>query len=171
MPQSEPSFDDLLSGCRQTADHLEMRDIYGMSDEVADFATWQQSGAVPHPTYLEGWFDQVGATRMRGVAVRRLRVVSLPPSDYIRFEHATTGHNVAAGEEVRWLSRRDAADLVLPGTDCWIFDGRAVWWNFFDGNGNYTGQGFTANPHVSDLYASAFEATWKRATPHAQFNL
>ena len=48
---------------------------------------------------------------------------------YIRFEHATTGSNIDAGEQVRWLPRRRAADLLLPGCDCWVFDGRRVLFN------------------------------------------
>jgi hypothetical protein len=67
----------------------------------------------------------------RGVAVRRLRVVSEPVTDYIRFEHATTGSNIDAGEQVRWLPRRRTADLLLPGCDCWVFDGRRVLLSYF----------------------------------------
>jgi hypothetical protein len=31
--------------------------------------------------------------------------------------------NAAAGEDVRWLPRRRASDLALPGTDFWVLDG------------------------------------------------
>lgn len=37
----------------------------------------------------------------------------------------SAGHNVKAGEEVRWLPRRQASDLALPGNDFWLFDGSA----------------------------------------------
>jgi len=39
----------------------------------------------------------------RGVQIRRVRIVSEPVTDYIMFEHATTGSNVAAREDVCWL--------------------------------------------------------------------
>jgi hypothetical protein len=63
----------------------------------------------------------------RGVKFRRARIVSEPVTDYIRFEHAiTAGVNLAGGEQVRWLPRRRASDLCLPGNDFWPFDGRLV---------------------------------------------
>ena len=66
------------------------------------------------------------APRSRGVTIRRVRVVSEPLSDYLRWEHACTAVNIEAGEEIRWLSRTKAADLMLPGADCWVFDHRVV---------------------------------------------
>ncbi|WP_438948653.1 DUF6879 family protein [Streptomyces atratus] len=53
----------------------------------------------------------------RGVRVLRARVVSEPVTEYIRFEHAITDANLRAGEEVRWLPRRRASTLALPGND------------------------------------------------------
>src|SRR5262245_6923848 len=58
-----------------------------------------------------------------GVDVRRARIVSEPVTDYIRFEHDVTPlANLAAGEKVRWLPRRRASDLKLPGNDFWLVD-------------------------------------------------
>jgi hypothetical protein len=62
--------------------------------------------------------DQLIAdTVARGVIVRRARVVSEPVSEYIRWEHYVTHANVTAGEDVRWLPRRRATDIPLPGND------------------------------------------------------
>ncbi|MFE0043322.1 DUF6879 family protein [Streptomyces albireticuli] len=44
------------------------------------------------------------------------RVISDPPHDHIWFEHATTVVNIAAGEQVRWLPRREASGLQLSGS-------------------------------------------------------
>lgn len=38
-------------------------------------------------------------------------------------------------EDIRWLPRTKAADLMLPGADCWVFDHRVVRWNFQRGDG------------------------------------
>lgn len=45
----------------------------------------------------------VDETSGRGVVMRRLRVVSEPVRDYVRYEYDGTFTNVAAGEDVRWL--------------------------------------------------------------------
>ena len=62
---------------------------------------------------------------------------SEPVTDYIRFEYAITGEvNVSAGEDVRWLPRRQASDLCLPGNDFWLFDGELVRFSYFSGAGH-----------------------------------
>ena len=79
--------------------------------------------------------------------------------------------NIAAGEDVRWLSRRSATDLALPGNDFWLFDSSLVLVNYFDGDGENMEVELTDAPEVAKLCESAFEAVWQRATPHAQFVL
>ena len=170
MP-SEPSFEDLLSAAEHSAYHLELRDSYAVSYEAEDFRAWQKTGEWVNPAYWQPWIDLVGAAVERGVVVRRLHVVSLPLSESARFEHAGTVNNLAAGEDVRWLPRRLAADLALPGTDCWVFDSRTVRFGHFTGDGEWVGQEVREEPAVAKLCASAFEAAWERATPHADFHI
>lgn len=70
------------------------------------------------------WIELVSAAVSRGVDVHRACIVSEPISPYVRHEYEiTSGHNVKAGEAVRWLPRRQASDLALPGNDFWLFDG------------------------------------------------
>ncbi|MEV6526771.1 DUF6879 family protein [Longispora sp. NPDC051575] len=102
--------------------------------------------------------------------IRRARIVSEPISDYIRFEYdVTNGHNIKAGEHVRWLPRREASALALPGNGYWLFDGKTVLFNHFDGDGNMTGEEVVTDPEVVQLCDSAFEAVWHVATPHQDY--
>jgi hypothetical protein len=78
-----------------------------------------------------------GATLARGVVMRRARIVSEPVTDYIRWEHAVTPLNLDAGEQVRWLPRRHASDIPLPGNDFWLIDGRLAMFHFFTGDGDW----------------------------------
>jgi hypothetical protein len=110
--------------------------------------------------------ELIRRTVARGVVVRRARIVSEPVSAYIRYEHAGTVVNVAAGELVRWLPRRRASDIALPGNDFWLFDGRVVKWNHFTGDGSSGGGEVTDDPASARLCADAFEAVWSRAVPH-----
>ncbi len=93
-----------------------------------------------------------------------------PLSEYLRWEHACTDVNIEAGEDVRWLPRTEAADLLLPGADCWVFDHRLVRWNFQRGDGtnprHYT---FSSDPRTIRDIVAAFEIAWDRATPHAEY--
>jgi hypothetical protein len=93
-----------------------------------------------------------------------------PVTEYIRYEYdVTAAHNIAAGEQVRWLPRRRASDLALPGNDFWLFDGVAVLFNHFAGNGDMLGEEYVTDPAVAELCATAFEAVWDRAVPHADY--
>ncbi|MFD4571944.1 DUF6879 family protein [Streptomyces sp. NPDC058417] len=176
MPQNVPSFDALMEAARHSAVHLEMRDQYAVGDEADDFGAWLAGGerdTDPGSEYWAPWVDLISRAVGRGVTVRRARVVSEPVTDYIRYEHAATGVNVAAGEQVRWLPRRRAADLLLPGADLWIFDGQQVLFNHFTGDGDWADPGMElrSEPDVVKRCSDAFESVWERAVPHDQYEI
>ncbi|MGW2398861.1 DUF6879 family protein [Kitasatospora sp. NPDC001664] len=174
MTQSEFDFIELLKGARVSAVHLEMRDAYGVSDEAEDFERWRQTGerdVDPDSHYWGPWVAIISELVLRGVSVRRARIVSEPVTDYIRYEHAATQVNIDAGEEVRWLARRQASDIALPGNDFWLIDGQVVRFGHFSGDGEYLGEDFTTEPEVASLCANAFEHVWRRATPHEKYSI
>ncbi|MGW6457063.1 DUF6879 family protein [Streptomyces sp. NPDC055078] len=176
MTQSEPGFNELLTAAQHSAVHLEMRDSYGVGDEAEDFERWKRTGARdldPTSEYWTPWVELIRQTVARGVVVRRARVVSEPVTDYIRYEHAGTVVNLLAGEQVRWLPRRQASDIALPGNDCWVFDGETALFNHFTGDGNWSEPGWEVRtePSVARLTASAFEAVWDRGIPHNEYTV
>ncbi|EKX66600.1 hypothetical protein Sipo8835_22735 [Streptomyces ipomoeae] len=174
MPQNVPSFDELLNSAQHSAVHLEMRDAYGVAAEADDFARWKSTGerdTDPASSYWAPWVTLIRSTVARGVVVRRARIVSEPVSDYIRYEHAGTVVNVEAGERVRWLPRRRASDIALPGNDFWLIDDRLIRWNHFTGDGASGGGEISEDPAAAELCADAFEAVWARATPHEDYKI
>ncbi len=170
-----PDFTELLRSAQHSAVHLEMRDIYGVGDEADDFAEFCRTGvhpdADPATADWSGWVPLVRETVARGVVVRRARIVSEPVTDYIRFEHTGTVVNVAAGEEVRWLPRRMASDLALPGNDLWLIDGKRVMFHWFTGDGDWAGHEFNEDPATVKMVTDAFETVWQRAVPHVQYTV
>ncbi|MFF5567256.1 DUF6879 family protein [Streptomyces sp. NPDC012623] len=176
MRQNERAyeFDDVLARCTRSAVHLEMRDTYAVDNEAGRYAEWK-AGHRHDPDDRESWWrpwhSLIAETVARGVVVRRARIVSEPVSEYIRFEYDGTFMNVAAGESVRWLPRRRASDLALPGNDCWVFDGEVVRFGHFTGDGQYTGEEWSEDLAVTRLCSSAFESVWERATPHEDYKV
>lgn len=79
--------------------------------------------------------------------------------------------HLSAGEDVRWLPRRQASELALPGNDFWLFDDHTVLWNHFTGDGASAGGEVIENPTAAKLCAEAFEAVWALATPHDQHEI
>ncbi|MFI5722859.1 DUF6879 family protein [Streptomyces cyaneofuscatus] len=167
MQQNVPDFTALLRSAERSAVHLEMRDSY-MADALFD--RWRKGRDEELPEEYRQWQELVRETVARGVTLRRARVVSEPVTDYIRWEHSLTErHNIAAGEIVRWLPRRLASDLALPGNDLWLIDGERVLFHWFTGDGEWAGHEFNEDPATVKMVVTSLEAVWDRAIPHKEF--
>lgn len=164
---------EALATATRSAVHLEMRDAYMLDDP--EFIAWQQGhrlNPADRGSWWRPWLDVVAEATARGVVMRRARIVSEPVTDYIRYEYDGTFTNVAAGEQVRWLPRRQTKDLALPGVDFWCFDDTTVIFNHFAGNGQWADPGMelTTDPALAKLCAAAFESVWERAIPHEDYH-
>lgn len=163
------SFAELLGACEHSAIHLELRDVYAPTPR---FEAWRRGERIDWDNRASWWhpYDQLIADAVaRGVEVRRARIVSEPVSEYIRWEHYVTHANVTAGEQVRWLPRRHATELALPGNDFWVLDDRLARVHHFDGDGGLVEDEITENPALVKHLARAFENVWERAVPHEQY--
>jgi hypothetical protein len=165
------SFAELIGATQASAIRIEMRDTYDETEQ--GYAEWKATGDISAGLENEIWrehFAVVRAAAARGVTIRRVRVISEPVSDYMKWENACTRLNIEAGEDIRWLPRTKAADLMLPGADCWVFDSRLVRWNFQRGDStnprHYT---FSSDPRTIRDIIAAFHTAWDRATPHAEY--
>lgn len=162
--------DEALRQCRRSALHLEMRDGYMLDDP--DYHAWRAGHRLDpedRSSWWRPWLQNIADAVGRGVEVRRARIVSEPISDYIRYEYDITFPNVRAGEEVRWLPRRKASDLALPGNDFWLFDGEVLLINHFSGEGDWLDAEHVTDLDMITFSAEAFEAVWRRAIPHDQY--
>jgi hypothetical protein len=166
-----PTIVELIESAAKSAYHLEMRDAYDLRNPA--FSTWSASGLLPAVDEREpwaAWRDLVARTVSRGVQVRRARVVSEPVTDYIRWEHeVTTVLNAPAGEKVRWLPRRRASHVALPGNDFWLLDGKTVLFGHFAGDGRVIDHELVDDSDVVGLCVAAFAAVWERGVPHAVY--
>ena len=174
MPLSVPTWPELLGSAQRSAVHLEMRDSYAVDYEKGPFAEWRagfRHDPADRASWWRPWLDLIAETAARGVVVRRARIVSEPVSEYTRFLYDGTFTNVAAGEQVRWLPRRRASDVALPGNDFWLIDDQLIRWNHFTGEGASAGGEMSEDPAAAKLCAEAFEAVWARAVPHDNFKI
>src|SRR5262249_2592750 len=149
-----------------------MRDSYALSREERRFAAFLATGARDHAAEAperRPWRQRIQTLTQAGKRVRRARIISEPLSDYIRFEWAGTDILVDAGEEVRWLPRRLASPIALPGNDFWLFDGRTVVFSVFDGSGEVVERQLCTDQRTVELCVTAFETVWQLAIPHNQY--
>jgi hypothetical protein len=75
---------------------------------------------------MQDWLAMVRDAADEGRRFARVRVVSLPLSDYNRWSYVIAQHNIAAGEDIRYLERGEAEAVGLPGHDYWLFDSRQL---------------------------------------------
>jgi hypothetical protein len=152
--------------------HLEMRDVYATDVERGRFSAWRRGEPLDpdaEAAWWAPWFEVMAGLTAAGATLRRLRIVSEPVTDYIRFEWLDAAELVRAGEDVRWLPRRQASTLMLPGNDFWSFDRKSVAFTYFSGDGHVLDRELTEDRAVVAACVSSFEAAWKIAIPHAEY--
>ena len=157
---------------KREALHLEMRDLYTVRDEAERFARFLEKGYRDRDAEAEErrpWMTLIKDATTAGKMLRRARIISEPVTDYIRYEWEGTGSNVEAGEEIKWLSRRFASAIALPGNDFWLFDDSTVVFTVFTGEGDVSERQLTTDPAIIQLCHSAFEAVWSIAIQHGEY--
>ncbi len=156
---------ELLFAATRRALHLELRDTYERTER---FLAWRAKKPFDRTQLAAGWRELLAPLVACGGDVRRLRVVSEPVSEYVRYEYEVTPENLAAGEKVRWLPRRRASDLRFPGNDFWLVDDRLLF-NISGGDGEYLGVEENNDHEVIDFCMASFEAAWSRAVDHSDY--
>lgn len=128
MPQfidANDITDFFRDGFRHTAWRLEARREYQVDYESDRYKTFLR-GEDPGITGREVWLGTIREITGRGLRVERVRLFDEPPTDYQRFLLWGTGHTVAAGEEIRYLTRATSEEMGLPARDFWLFDSRVL---------------------------------------------
>lgn len=122
---------------------------------------------VEDPSWLDDWLIDIREATDAGRRFRRVRVISLPPSDYSRFGLTYSKYNNDAGEDIRYLARDDADGL--PGFDYWLFDSRTVARLHFDDQDQLLGFELVEDPAVVVELNYQRDAAWHRATTRDEF--
>jgi hypothetical protein len=161
--------EQFFSTFKREALHLEMRDSYGTQVERPHLDKWER-GEPENSEWLKPWFDTVRAGAAVGKLFRRIRIISEPITDYIRWEHMDAHMFVEAGEDIRWLPRRLVSPIAFPGNDYWLFDAETVIFSVFAGNGEVVERQLYTDPGVVELCQSAFGAAWELAIPHRDYH-
>ncbi|MEU9890142.1 DUF6879 family protein [Sphaerisporangium sp. NPDC051011] len=164
------TIEQYLQTCTVSAVHLEMRDGYMQNDP--DYDAWKNGYHIDpgdRRSWWRPWLQNIVDATSRGVKVRRVRIVSEPLSQYIRYEYDVTFPNIRAGEEIRWLSRRKTSDLALPGNDFWLFDERLLLITHFSGEGDVVDRELSTDVGLIKHASDAFESVWRRAVPHEKY--
>nr|WP_255311908.1 DUF6879 family protein [Streptomyces sp. PTY087I2] len=81
---------------------------------------------------MQDWLTMIRDATSKGRRFTRVRVVSLPLTDYSRFGVWCAQFTNGAGEDIRYLTRDRADAGQLPNHDYWLFDSRKLVRMHFD---------------------------------------
>jgi len=110
---------------------------------------------------MQGWLDLLRATTATGRRFARVRVVSMPLTDYSRFGVWCAQFTNGAGEDIRYLDRAQAESAGLPGHDYWLFDSRLLLRMHFDDR-----DGFLGGEIIEDAAEIVKANYWRDAAWH-----
>jgi hypothetical protein len=165
-------FEPLFRAAQRRAFHLEVQDSYGVADEVEALRRWETGEAYEpeeQPASWKAWDDLMVETAGRGLALERLRAVTVPHSSYTRWLLSETHTRTEAGETVRWLPRHLATPEDVPGDDFWLFDDDTVAFTTFAGNGEFMGLSITTDPGIVTRCVNARVTLWPKGIDHDQY--
>jgi hypothetical protein len=99
----------------------------------------------------------------------RVRVVRLPLSDYNRWSYVLARHNIAAGEDIRYMLTEQAQEVGLPGHDYWLFDSRKLLRMHFDTSDRFVGGEIIEDPAEIVRHNYWRDAAWHHAVRRDEF--
>lgn len=151
-----------------SAVHVEVQDTYQMPDEYKPLEVWRATGEIVQTDGGREWCRLVSDTVARGVSVRRIRVVTVPHSEYTRWLLDACAPNIGAGENIRYLPRH-LANTLVPADDFWLFDSSAVAFNTLDEDGAGEGLAVTTDQRIVEVCTVAAHELWDQGIDHAEY--
>jgi hypothetical protein len=165
-------YEPLFRAARFRAFHLEVRDQYLMDDEQEALRRFDAGVAYERdeqPESWKAWDALMVESAGRGVALERLRVVTVPHTNYTRWLLSATDDNIATGEAVRWLPRHLVDPADLPYDDYWLFDTNMVAFNTFAEDGAFTGLSITTDPALVARCSRVRKRLWPKGIDHQRY--
>lgn len=106
-------FDNLFRTFNRRAFHLEAQDSYHTPEEADPFHLFL-TGQSDDLAWHQPWLNLVREVSSADKSIMRARVVTIPHGDYTRWGLTVAPHNIAAGEDIRWLPRQliESAELT-----------------------------------------------------------
>ncbi|WP_432156692.1 DUF6879 family protein [Streptomyces sp. bgisy153] len=166
--QPFPSISGLFRDFKHTAWRLETRGGYASdrnSPKWARFLAGEDIAAAPD----NAWRQNVRVQTALGKRFERVRVVDEPPTRGQEFLLASAPGNVAAGEDIRNLTRAQARELRLPDYDFWLFDSKILARFAFDDDDTTLGVYVSEDPADVLVACQARDAAWHHAVRTEEF--
>ncbi len=118
---------------------------------------------------MQSWLELLKVAIGEGRRFARVRVVSLPLTDYSRFGVWCAQFTGGAGEDIRYLVRDQVHVLDLPDYDYWLFDSSKLLRWHFDDQDAFLGAEVNEDPHEIVQANYWRDAAWHKAVRRDDF--
>lgn len=163
-----PEFRQLFHSFEHTAFRLEARDRYDASYENESLRRFLV-GEPDDLQWLQSWLAMIRETTAAGRRFARVRVVSLPLTDYSRFGVWCAQFTNGAGEDIRYLERGKSDAVGLPNHDYWLFDSCTLVRMLFDDTDRFLGGEVIEDPTEIVKHNYWRDAAWHHAVRRDDF--
>ena len=157
----------IVLGYRHTAFRLETRERYNEPEEAEPLARFL--AGEPDYGWNEDWAVMIRKHAASGQRMQRVRIVREPHSAYTRFGLDLARVNAAAGEDIRYLPRGQAAGLDLPDHDFWLIDSTRLTVLRFGADDVLLGAEVVDDPAVVVRHSYYRDVAWHYAVPYADY--
>jgi hypothetical protein len=163
-----PAIRQLFHEFEYAAFRLEARDRYDAPYENESLRKFL-SGEPDDLPWMQSWLDMLRKATAEGRRFARVRVVSLPLTDYSRFGVWCAQFTGAAGEDIRYLTSDQADTARLPDHDYWLFDSRKLVLMHFDDADRFLGGEVIEDPEEIVQANYWRDAAWHEAARRDDF--
>lgn len=134
---------------------LESIPEYNVPEDFILFKKWKQ-GKLKLAENSKKWLQNLKETKERGVKMQRVRIVSLPLSDYIRYEMDFWEHSIQNGEEILFLENEQYENIMqnldFKPKDFWTFDDNVLIIFHYDETGDFVKEESISNKLITKKY-------------------
>jgi hypothetical protein len=118
---------------------------------------------------MQSWLGMVREATAEGRRFARVRLVTLPLTDYSSFGVWCAQFTNAAGEDIRYLERGQAQVAGVPNHDYWLFDSRRLVRMHFDDADSFLGGEVVKDPAEIVRHNYWRDAAWHHAIRRDNF--
>jgi hypothetical protein len=147
---------------------LEVRERYNAPREVESLQKFL-AGTPDNLEFAANWLMSIREATSAGRRFARVRVVSVPLSDYSRYGLWAARFTNDAGEDIRYMERGQAEAIHLPTHDYWLFDSRTLVRMHFGDDDRFLGGEVIDDP--AEIVSHNFwrDAAWHHAERRDDF--
>lgn len=160
-------FGALFPGIKRRSWRWECQGYYNVDDEK--MVRWREGKPPLEDPEHRPWVEFQRGLKEAGIPFERVRMLTEPLTEYLRWMLDITDWNVDAGEDIRWLPESKARELDMPRYDFYLFDDNRVVILLFDDEKVLTGAEIVDDADFVAQHQEYRQRVWSLATPHREY--